>query len=54
MSSGLVSNLLFRMFRMLLILTGVVGAMAILFPLIQEFSGPAHVRSSPPSAPSTR
>ncbi len=53
MSSGLVSNLLFRMFRMLLILTGAVGAMAITFPLIQEYTSAPRVPSTP-SAPSTR
>lgn len=48
------ADLLFRVFRMLLIVTGVVGAMAITFPLLEEFSGPPQVHSSPPSAPSTR
>jgi len=51
MSPGLVSNLLFRVFRMLLIVTGVVGTMAITFPLIQEFNSPAHVRSIPSVPP---
>ena len=51
MSSGLVSNLLFRVFRMLLIVTGIVGAMAITFPLIQEFNSPPHVRSTPSTPP---
>ena len=55
-SRGLLSNLSFRLFRMLLILTGVVGAMALLFPVIQELNTPSDGRSVPsvlaaPSAP---
>ncbi len=52
MSSGLVLNLVFRVFRMLLILTGVVGAMAITFPLIQTLTTPAQQpRALPPGPP---
>ncbi|MCX5969347.1 MAG: hypothetical protein NTV57_17320 [Cyanobacteria bacterium] len=54
MSSGLVSNLVFRVFRMLLILTGVVGAMAITFPLIQTLTTPGQPPRARPSAPSAR
>jgi len=55
-SQGRLSNLTFRVFRMLLIVTGLVGAMALVFPLIQELNTPASGRpapgtSAPPTAP---
>ena len=53
MSAGLIQNLIFRVFRMLLILTGVVGAMALIFPLIQTCNSMPE-RPSPPPASSTR
>ena len=54
MNQGLVSNLLFRVFRMLLILTGVVGAMAISFPLLQTLTTPAPSSGSSPAGSSVR
>lgn len=54
MSQGLVQNLLFRVFRMLLILTGVVGAMAITFPVLQTLTTPAPSPGSAPAGSSAR
>ncbi|MFZ0407437.1 MAG: hypothetical protein WAM11_04915 [Cyanobium sp.] len=39
---------MFRLFRMLLILTGAVGAMALVFPLLQELDAPPQVHRAPP------
>jgi hypothetical protein len=52
---GLLPNLIFRVFRMLLILSIAVGALAILFPVIEGLDQtPPQADQPPASSPAAR